>query len=163
MLYLIVLACLVLIPFFAITGLRAHGSIVFLSLCLGSMLAMHVAPDVADVITAVNRGNVLATLQWTQAGLLVTPFVLAMLFTRGAIRGGKQILNILNAFASGTLFALLLTPYLPASWQDGIQSLVVWRQLDNLQTAILIMGATISLLFLLMTRPHHKNDKRHGK
>ena len=123
------------------------------------MLATHIAPDVTDVILALDRGSSLATLQWVQAALVVAPFVLAVLFTRGTIRGGKQLLNGLNAFASGALLALLLKPYLSATWQTGIQNQVLWHQLTNLQTAILIMGATISLLFLLMTRPHHKADK----
>ncbi len=162
MTYLIVLACLVLVPFVLIMGLRSHGSIVFLSICLGSVLATLVAPDVTDVVSAVTRGNTLVTLQWTQVGLLTAPFVLATLFTRGAIRGGKQLLNGINAFASGTLFALLLTPYLSPAWQSGIRAQALWHQLDNLQTAILIMGAAISLLFLLMTRPHHKIDKKHS-
>jgi hypothetical protein len=161
MAYLVVLACLVLVPFVAVVALRAHGSIVFLSLCLGSVLATLVAPDVADVITAASRGDIHTTLQWTQTGLLTVPFVLAVLFTRGAIHGSKQILNGLNAFASGTLFALLLVPYLSPVWQSGIEAQSLWHQLDNLQTAILIMGAIISLLFLLMTRSHHRLDKKH--
>lgn len=160
MTYLIVLACLVLVPFVVIMALRSHGSIVFLSLCLGSVLATLVAPDVTNVVSAITRGNTVVTLQWSQIGLLAAPFVLATIFTKGAIRGGKQLLNGLNAFASGTLFALLLTPYLSSDWQSGIRALGLWRQLDNLQTAILIAGAGISLLFLLVTRPHHRADKK---
>ena len=161
MTYLIVLACLVLVPFVLIMALRSHGSIVFLSLCLGSVLATLVAPDMTDVVSAMTRGNTLVTLQWSQIGLLTAPFLLAILFTKGAIRGGKQLLNGLNAFASGTLFALLLTPYLSSIWQAGIKQQGLWHQLDNLQTAILITGAIISLLFLLMTRSRPKLDKKH--
>ena len=161
MTYLIVLACLVLVPFVLIMALRSHGSIVFLSLCLGSVLATLVAPDMTDVVSAMTRGNALVTLQWSQIGLLTAPFLLATLFTKGAIRGGKQLLNSLNAFASGTLFALLLTPYLSPIWQAGIKQQGLWHQLDNLQTAILIAGAIISLLFLLMTRSRQKIDKKH--
>ncbi len=161
MTYLIVLACLVLVPFLLIMALRSHGSIVFLSLCLGSVLATLVAPDMTDVVSAMTRGNTLVTLQWSQIGLLTAPFLLATLFTKGAIRGGKQLLNGLNAFASGTLFALLLTPYLSPIWQAGIKQQGLWHQLDNLQTAILIVGAATSLLFLLITRSHPKLDKKH--
>ncbi len=161
MTYLIVLACLVLVPFVLIMALRSHGSIVFLSLCLGSVLATLVAPDMTDVVSAMTRGNALVTLQWSQIGLLTAPFLLATLFTKGAIRGGKQLLNGLNAFASGTLFALLLTPYLSPTWQAGIKQQGLWHQLDNLQTAILIAGAIISLLFLLMTRSRQKIEKKH--
>ncbi len=160
MTYLIVLACLVLVPFVLIMILRSHGSIAFLSLCLGSVLATLVAPDMTAVVSAMTRGNALVTLQWSQIGLLTTPFLLAILFTKGAIRGGKLLLNGLNAIASGTLFALLLTPYLSPAWQAGIKQQGLWHQLDNLQTAILIMGAVISLLFLLMTRSHQKIDKK---
>lgn len=161
--YLIALAGLVLLPFLFVLVLRANSSIAFLSLCLGSVLALHVAPDIADVITAASRGDILATTQWAQVVLVITPFVLATLFTRATVWGGKQLLNGVNAFAAGALFALLLTPYLPLAWQNGIHSLVLWQQLDNLQTALLIVGSVISLFFLLMTRPHHRADKKHGK
>ena len=161
MTYLIILGCLVLLPFLFAMALHAHGSIVFLSLCLGSVLATLVAPDVTYVVSAITRGSTLATLQWAQIGLLTAPFVLAALFTRGTIRGGKQLFNFITILASGALFALLITPYLSSSWQAGITSQAVWHQLDSLQTAILIIGASMSLLFLLMTKPHHKPEKKH--
>lgn len=162
--YQIALACLLILPFLAIVVLRANGAVAFLSVCLGSMLASLVAPDAADVITALTRGSELTTLQWVQVGLLLVPLVFAVLVTRGSVRGGsKQVLNILNALAASCLFAVLMVHYLPAGVQSGLQHGMAWRQLNNLETAVLITGTITSLLFFWLSRPHGKSDKKHGK
>lgn len=164
MLYQVALICLVLVPFFALIVLKANGAVAFLSVCLGSVLATLVAPDVADVITAVTRGSELMTMQWARVALLALPLVMAAVFTRGSVRGGgKMLLNWLNAFAASCLFAVLMVQYLPSGVQDGVRDVLLWRQLNNLETTILIVGSIASFLFFLLSRPHEKHDKKHGK
>lgn len=166
---MIVLAALVLVPAAVIVLLRVNGAIALMSLCLGSVLIAYTATDVEGVLTSFAAKNSgLAVNQWTQLGLLVAPFLLTVLFTRGSVNGSKKLTNVLPAVATGLLFALLIVPLLSASLQRNIHSQPAWNQLSNLQTAIILSGAAFSLLFLLFTHRTRKHDddaggKKHGK
>lgn len=164
MVYQAVLISLVILPFLLITILKANGAVAFLSVCLGSVLATIVAPDATDVITAVTRGSELTTLQWVQVALLAVPLLVSVVFTRGSVRkGSKLVLNWVNALATSCLFAVLMVHYLPSGAQTELQHVMLWRQLNNLETTVLIVGSITSLLFFLLSRPHEKHDKKHGK
>jgi len=166
MTYLIVLAALALLPMLAIVLLRVNGAIAFMSLCLGSVLVTYVSSDVDGVFTSLSSSkNTLTTNQWVQLGLLVVPFLLTILFTRGSVNGAKRITNVLPALAAGLLFALLVVPLLAANVQRHIQHQAAWHQLDNLQTAVILGGAVFSLIFLLFThrKRGHDDEKKHGK
>lgn len=161
---LLLIGCLVLVPVFAIVLLKAQGAIVFLSLCLGSVLASYVATDMTDVLTSMRSGqSPLAVSQMVRIILLIAPFVLAMLFTSRTVRGGKHLLNLVTALTSGILFALLIVPLLSSDLQRSIMDQTVWHQISSLQTLVIIVGATLSMIFLLMSRPHHQNSKKHRK
>lgn len=164
MVYQAVLISLVILPFLLITILKANGAVAFLSVCLGSVLATIVAPDATDVITAVTRGSELTTLQWVQVALLTVPLLVSVFFTRRSVRkGGKLVLNWVNALAASCLFAVLMVQYLPSGVQTELQHVMLWRQLNNLETTVLIVGSITSLLFFLLSRPHENHDKKHGK
>ncbi|HSX06386.1 MAG TPA: hypothetical protein VLG92_01550 [Candidatus Saccharimonadia bacterium] len=166
MAYLIVLAALALVPALAILLLRVNGAIAFMSLCLGSVLVTYVSSDVNGILTSFSASkNSLVTAQWAQLGLLVTPLLFTLLFTRGNVHGNKRFANLLPALATGVLFALLVVPLLPASVQRHIHKLAIWHQLDSLQTAVILAGAVFSLLFLLFThrKSHGGDDAKHGK
>lgn len=159
MTYLIVLIALALLPVLAIMLLRVNAAIAFMSLALGSVLVTYVAPDITTIFGGFSAGNG-QKYQWVQLGLLVVPFVLAILFTRANIKGrGKHALNLLPALASGLLFVLLVIPLLPADLQRHMHAETAWRQLDNLQTAVVLGGAAFSLLFLLVTHRKHHSDE----
>lgn len=164
MVYLILLSCLVLIPLLLIVLLKSHGAIAFMSLCLGSVLMTYVASDMTDVATSMQSGQSPAVVsQIVKIVLLVTPFVLAVLFTAGSVRGGRQLLNVLLAASSGILLLLLLVPLLSATVQQGIHAQAAWHQLSSLQTMVIILGASVSLLFLLSNKPERKESKKRGK
>ncbi len=164
MIYLIILAALALVPLVVITVLKVNGAIAFMSLCLGSVLVSYTSPDVTSLIAAFNPKHTLNTNQWVQLGLLVVPFLLTILFTRGSVNGSKRFTNVLPALASGLLFALLITPLLSSGLQHHIQSQSIWKQLSNGQTAVVLGGAAFSLLFLLFThRTRGHDDKKHSK
>lgn len=166
MTYLIILAALALVPVLAITVLRVNGAIAFMSLCLGSVLVAYTSPDVTDLVTSFSAKGTLNVDQWAKLTLLVVPFLLTILFTRGSVKGSKRLTNILPALAAGLLFALLVVPLLAANVQRQIHKLGLWHQLDSLQTSVIIAGAVFSLLFLLFThRTKHEDDgkKHHGK
>jgi len=162
MTYLILLIALVVLPIVAILFLRVNGAIAFMSLCLGSVLGAYTAGDVTDIATSFAAKGTLEIHQWVQLTLLVLPFLLTILFTRGSVNGHKKVTNVLPALASGMLFALLAVPLLPANVQRQIHELWLWDQLSHLQTSVILGGALFSLIFLLMThRTHHEEGKKH--
>ena len=165
MTYLLVLAALALLPVLGIVLLRVNGAIAFMSLCLGSTLVTYVSSDVNDIVSSFATKGSLNVHQWVQLGLLVVPFLLTILFTRGSVNGGKKITNILPALASGLLFALLTVPLLPANIQRQVHHVALWHQLDSLQTAVILGGAAFSLVFLLFThrKQGEEEGKKHGK
>lgn len=166
MAYLLILAALALVPALAIVLLRVNGAIAFMSLCLGSVLVAYTSSDVTDLVTSFSAKGTLNVDQWVKLALLIAPFLLTILFTRGGVKGSKKLTNILPAIATGLLFALLVVPLLAANVQRNIHQLGLWHQLDSLQTSVIIAGAVFSLLFLLFThRTKHEEEgkKHHGK
>jgi hypothetical protein len=161
MTHLAILAALALVPLLAILLLRVNGAIAFMSLCLGSVLVTYTSSDVTGVLGGFSASKNLSTNQWAQVALLVVPFLLTVLFTRGSVKGMKSITNILPAAATGLLCALLVVPLLPEALQAQINSQTVWHQLNNAQTAVILGGALFSLMFLLLT--HRRKHEEEGK
>jgi hypothetical protein len=160
---LVILLAIVLVPVLIITVLRANGAIAFMSLCVGSVLATYTSTDAATIVSSFSAGVSEATTKWVQLALLVAPFLLAMLFTRGSVHGSKQFMNFLPALASGMLFALLAIPLFSATWQHQLEAQAFWHQLDSLQTAIVLAGAAFSLLFILMSHRTRSEGGKHSK
>lgn len=160
---LVLLGCLALIPPMATLVLRSNGVLVFLSVCLGSVLSTFVADDVGTVISGASKSGALATMQWSQLGLLVIPVALTIILARKKLKGVKLILGVIAAAAGGGLLALLALPLLSRSIQDSVRAAEVWRQLDNSQSAIIIAGALVTVLFLFMTRTKPVEDTKGKK
>lgn len=167
MTYLIVLGALAVVPVLLITLLRVNAAIAFMSLCLGSVLVTYTSGDVTSVFGSFSAShNSLTTNQWVQVALLLIPFLLTILFTRGSVKGAKKVTNVLPAIATGLLCALLVVPLLPADIQHQIHHQQIWTQLSNAQTAVILGGALFSLVFLLFThRTKHEDEgkKKHSK
>jgi hypothetical protein len=159
MTHLVILAALAVVPLLAILLLRVNGAITFMSLCLGSVLVTYTSSDVTGVLGGFSASKNLS--QWAQVALLVMPFLLTVLFTRGSVKGAKSITNILPAAATGLLCALLVVPLLPAGLQGQLNTQTAWQQLNNAQTAIILGGALFSLMFLLFT--HRRKHEEEGK
>lgn len=163
---LIILGALAAVPLLAVLFLRVNGAIAFMGLGLGSLLVTYTSTDVDTVLANLTNKGVLAINQWVQLGLLLVPFLLTVLFTRGHVKGVKSILNVLPALAAGLLCALLVVPLLPAGLQRQIHGQAVWHQLSSAQVAVILAGAVFSLVFLLFThrKRHGEEDKKkHGK
>ena len=158
---LAILASLVLAPPVITLLLRSNGVLVFLSVCLGSVLATYVAGDASSVISGASRSGALVTMQWTQLGLLVVPVLCTVLLTRKKLKVFKLLLGFVAAIAAGALLALLGVQYLSSALQDSIYESTAWHELNNLETAVILTGATITFLYLLMTRWKPEGDKKH--
>jgi hypothetical protein len=164
MTYLVILGAVVAVPTLAILLLRVNGAIAFMSLALGSLLVRYTASDVSSIASGLSSKVSPELVQWVSLGLLVTPFLLAVVFTRGSVSSKKFLLNLVPAVASGLLLALLAVPLLPAEVSMQVYALQAWGVINNAQTAILLAGSFFSLLSLLFThRGHHSEEKKHGK
>ncbi|MFZ1249402.1 MAG: hypothetical protein WAQ24_03705 [Candidatus Saccharimonadales bacterium] len=156
----IVLTALIIIPIGLFVALKANAAVGFASLCVGSMLLNYVAQDATDFAVAFSPGSALAIQQAVKWALLTLPMFLALLFTQRNIYGRKRFANFVVAIACGLLYALLMVPLLPTGLQKGIMSQQLWHELSNLQTILLVVGATISLAVLYANHKPYKEDKK---
>ncbi len=160
---LIILSCFIVAPALLSFVLRANGAIVFLSVCLGSVLATFVSGDASSIISGASRSGALATMQWTQITLLIAPVIAATVLTRKKLKGLKRIFGAVAALCSGSLLALLIMPYLSQATQRSIEITNLWHELDSLQVGIIICGTSITMLLLYMTRWKPDGDKKKHK
>lgn len=157
---LIVLIAMVLLPFFIILKRKANALLVFLAVCLGFVLATLIAADFADVITAMTQGNMLTTTQWIQAVLVAFTFIGAIILTKGGNTPGGPLVAIVLALIASVLAALLVISYLPMDMRDALQETVIWKELNNSTTALLITAGALALFGL---RTKHSGDKHEKK
>ena len=156
----ILIALIVVVPAALLLWQKASGAIVFMAVCLGAVLSKYATADVADAITGFGRTNIAVTDQWVSIALLILPVVLALLFTRGSVKGSRTLFNIIPALATGVLIVLLVTPLLPADIQRQITNQDAYQMLSNLQTAVLLAGAFFGLLQLFVSHSKtHKDEK----
>ncbi len=163
---LILAIAIVAIPIVVLTVLRINAAIVFLSLCLGEVLVMFVSTDATSTVGILNSTG-RADTGMVSFGLLMVPAILTAFCMIGTVKGKlTQALNILPAIAVGALALLLAKPLFSTAMQSGIESTVVWEQLQGLQTIIVSASALISLFFLWIQRPKSgggKAGKEEGK
>jgi hypothetical protein len=154
---LILAIAIVAIPILVLTALRINAAIVFLSLCLGEVLVMFVSADAAStvgILTSYGQANP----GYVSLGLLLVPAILTAFCMIGTVKGKlTQGLNLLPAIAVGALALLLVKPLLSGSLQSGIESTVVWEQVQGLRTIVVSASALISLFFLWIQRPKNKS------
>jgi hypothetical protein len=83
------------------------------------------------------------------------------------VKGAKNLINTLPALATGLLCALLVVPLLSSATQHDIHGLHEWQQLNDAQTAVILAGTILSLVFLLATHGRRRGEdgegKKHGK
>jgi hypothetical protein len=146
--------------------LRVNATLVFLSLCLGSVLVQFVAKDVANLFSlfaAQAPHSVAVANNNTKLLLLLTPVVLTAIFMIRTVRGkGRLVLNLLPAAGVGLLGALLVVPLLPPGLSHNIVRSPLWDQVQNAQSTIVGACAVVCLLVLWLQRPK-TGDEKHKK
>jgi hypothetical protein len=160
------LGAIVLLPVLAIMILRVNAALVFLSLCLGSVLVQFVAPDAnsflelfsARVPEGVDTGN-----DNVKIALLLLPVILTAIFMIRTVSGyGRLALNILPALGVGLLGSLLVVPLLPPDLSDSILNSSLWIEVQKAQNLIVGISSLVCLFVLWLQRPH-TGGKKHGK
>jgi hypothetical protein len=164
----VVLGLIVVVPVVLLMILRVNAALVFMSLCLGSVLVQFVAPDAnsflalfsARVPEGIDKGNDTVKLL-----LLLLPVVLTTIFMIRTVRGyGRLTLNALPAIGVGLLGGLLIVPLLPPGLSHNIIDSALWDQAIRAQDLIVGTSALVCLLVLWMGRPKTGHDKKkHGK
>lgn len=164
---LVTLAALIGIPIVAIMVLRINAALVFMALCLGSVLTQFVAEDAGWLMSLATpsvpaAGSV--TDSMVKLSLLLLPPLLTAVFMIRTIRGqGKLLLNLLPAVGVGLLAALLAVPLLPMATAVNILASPVWQEVVKLQDLIVGSSALLCLFVLWLQRPKTGSEGKHHK
>lgn len=160
-----VLILIVAAPVALLMLLRINAALVFLSLCLGSVLVSYVGRDASSLsaIFQAHAPQVDSSSGNVSLLLLLLPVVLTMIFMIKTVHGkGKLILNLLPALGVGLLGSLIVVPLLPAGLSNNIVNSDLWVKGQQAQTLIVGFSAIICLLSLWLQRPKGHEGK-HGK
>lgn len=157
MVSMIILGAIILAPVILLLIFKAHGATAFMSLCLGYVLVTFASSDIIDTLTEFLSVDPSFASQWAKVILLTLPLLLGVLFTTRSVKGGlRTLLNFIPAIATGALLALLAVPLLTANLQQQLKDNEIWVTLQNLRTAVLLVGTFFSLLFLSVSSRHGK-------
>lgn len=160
------LGAIVLIPIVFLLILRVNATLVFLSLCLGSVLVQYVVGDANSFVAWLATSNATPQIHTSQdnikLALLLLPVFLTSIFMIRTIRGtSRLVMNALPAVGVGLLGALLVVPLLPPGLAHNIVGSSLWDQLTKAQNVIIGGSAAICLLVLWLQRP--KTEGKHHK
>lgn len=156
------MAFIVAVPTLLIVFARAKAALVFVSLCLGSVLSVFVGDTALDMVQTFVRGYSPTTQAIVQFGLLLLPMLLTILFLSRTVRGSKWIINIFPALLTGLMTLYLVVPLLPPGTMYGIYGTTIWEQLTQYQ-AILVGTAALATLAQLWASGgtlRHKRARR---
>lgn len=160
----LILGAVVVVPVVLLMFLRVNAALVFMSLCLGSVLVQFVGSDPDSVTSwiSVTQGasNVNIDDATLKLILLLAPVVLTVLFMIKTVKGTpKLILNVFPAIGVGMLGALLVVPLLSGDISQDIIDSSLWGEVLKLQNVIVGVTALVCLLVLWMQRPKSGGDK----
>jgi hypothetical protein len=141
--------------------LRANAAMIFLSVCLGSVLVEHVASE-ANTMMGLFSPKPNPVSQATIALILLfAPPIITTIVTAVSVHGRlKVFLNLVPAAAASMLLVLLVVPLLPKSLTYHIESQQTWRILWDAEALVIGAGALVSLFFLWAQR---RNFRHHDK
>ncbi len=162
---LIVIALIVAAPTLLIMLTRTKAALVFMALCVGSVLATFVGDTALDMVQLFTRSYSQTTMASVQIGLLVVPALLTMLFLGRMVAGSKMLMNLFPALLAGVMTLYLIVPYLPEGTRYGIQDTTIWIQVVQYQAILVSAAALISLgqLWAGGVSARQKKKGKHGK
>lgn len=160
-----ILGAIVLLPVVILLFFRVNATLVFLSLCLGSVLVQFVAGDTTAFIDFLSdQTNEEVTQDAIKIGLLLLPVIFTTIFMIRTVKGRtKLLLNALPAAGVGLLGALLIVPLLPPDLSDEIIHSPLWAEVERSQSLIVGASAMVCLLVLWLQRPKTGHEGKHSK
>lgn len=130
---LVLMALIVAVPALLIVLARAKAALVFMALCVGTVLSTFVGDSALDMVQTFFKGYNTTTQAIVQIGLLVLPMLLTLLFLAKTLSSSQFLINIFPAILTGVTVLLLVTPLLPAGTMNSIYGTEVWSQLTAYQ------------------------------
>ncbi len=163
---LVLIAALVAVPVLVLLVLRVNAAIVFLSLCLGSVLVRFVGNDTASFINLFSTRKIVMH-YGAFIFLLLLPAVFTMIVMIGTVKGKfRALLNVLPAIAVGMVGLLLAEPYFTPGLRAAVTRTSAWHDVQKVNVLIVTASTVVSLLFLWLQRPKrsgHDEGGKHGK
>lgn len=161
----VILGLIVFLPVIVLMLLRINAALVFLSLCLGNVLVLFVAPNTGEYLSNLAKYGVEATAppnNTVRIALLLIPAILTAIFMIRTVNGrSRLLLNALPALGVGLLAALLVVPLMTPGLQFNVVNSDLWAEVQKFQDAIVGISAVVCLFVLWLQRP--KTGEKHGK
>jgi hypothetical protein len=150
------------VPALAIVTLRLNGAMMFLSLCLGSILVQYVGTNTNDLLDLISPQAGNFSKGTVDLALLLAPALVTGVVTIFSTHGRLRVLlNILPALATSLLAVMLAVPLLSPQLAAGIERESLWRVISHAESIIVSSGAVVSLLALWTQRRSFKGNDDH--
>jgi hypothetical protein len=133
---LLTLIAIIGVPVVVMMVLRINAALVFMALCLGSVLTQFVADDAGWVMSLAapslpKDGSLTESI--VKLSLLLLPPLFTAIFMIRTVRDGPRLaLNLLPAVGTGLLAALLAVPLLPSGTSVNILASPLWQEVVKL-------------------------------
>src|SRR5581483_8610457 len=159
---LVLIAAMVGVPIIVLLALRINAAIVFLSLCLGSVLVQFVGNDTSSFLNLFSTSKVIMH-YGASIFLLLLPAIFTMIVMIGTVRGKFRIfLNVLPAISAGIVGLLLAEPYFTPGLRGAVTATTAWHGIQKVNVLIVTASTVVSLLFLWLQRPKHPGHDESG-
>jgi hypothetical protein len=162
----IILIGIFLLPVILLTLLKVNGILVYLSLCLGAVLATYVGNN-SNVNHFISTTHVVSSQlnnnNNIKIALLLLPAVLTIIFFINTAKGSKISINLLTAIAVGILTVTLLVPLLPFNNSASIVTTPLWGDFSRYQAAIIGASSALIVVMMLLQRSKFGSGSKHHK
>jgi len=138
--------------------LRVPATVLFLSILIGKLFAEELSLDAYDVVSGVFPG---LTTTMVQAGLLILPVILTIVFLKGSTLKSRMLFNAVPLFFSLVTLGLFINPYFDVVGRLDEQQRIILT--DN-QSYVVAIAGLVTLLSAWLSRGkglggHHKKKK----
>jgi hypothetical protein len=138
--------------------LRIPATVLFLSILIGKLFAEELSLDAYDVISGIIPG---ATTTIVQAGLLILPVVLTIVFLKGTTPKSRTLVNAVPLFFCLVTLGLFINPYFDVVSRLDEQQRIILT--DN-QSYVVAVAGLVTLLSAWLSRGkslggHHRKKK----
>ncbi len=159
---LIVMSALAIVPLLLILVTRANASVIFLSVCAGSLISKYLSDDIMQLFVSFvpSANDTLQAIMHIVIFLIVP--LLTIVFMRGGMPGSKALVNLVPAVATSLVIMLLTVPLLPENALFDVTALSAWSVAERYQSFIVGVAAFTSMV-LLWTTQHPSRARKRGR
>ena len=138
--------CVFLTVFFG-----ANVGVLFFAACAGLVLLDSLDPVVVSTAGALVPGE---GESYVRLSIVPLSMVFAAMIFRHSVSGSQRYLHALSAVVCGLMLWLLLPEATGVSWLLSITDNKQWETINNYQTLVIAAGFSVSLLVMLLFKPH---------